>query len=1035
MNIVKAISNTRLLLLITAVLFVSGLAAYNNLPRAEDPTISNRFATITTSFAGASAERVESLVTEVIENKLRELQEVKILTSTSRPGVSIVTMELNDTITEPEPVWSKARDKLSDLPPVLPEGAGTPSLDSDHTYAFTAIMSLTWKGEGEPDLLILGRYAKELASRMRNLRGTEFVDEYAMPEEEILVTLDMASTAALGRSSHNILDALQGADAKNSAGELLSYGTRFGLEIGSDLDSLQRIRQVPISVDERGHVLRLDDIAEVTRTQNLPASQMAYVDGKPAVLVAARMLNTLRVDLWTERLEALVTQFQNEVPYNVDVGIIFSQQGYTESRLSDLRGSLALGFGLVLIVLLVTLGFRAALLVAIALPLTAMLTLFIMKLTGLPIHQSSVTGLIVALGIMVDNAVVMVDTIQHNRLKGNSIYKATSDALKHLWLPLLGSTLTTILSFMPIILMPGATGEFVSGIAMTVTFSLIGSYIISHTLIAGFATRLLPQHESKAVWYNTGLTIPVLTRWFSSSVAAAIRHPVLAIVAVVSVAFTGFWSTSQLTEQFFPPSDRDMFEVQVYLPPQANILQTRDTAMQVDSIIREHDAVVKVDWMIGNNFPSFYYNIQSSQRNAPYFAQAMIKTSTFQGANRIIPLLQVALNEAVPQAQVLVRKLEQGPPVKAPIELRVFGDNLDTLKQIGQDIRLILADIEHVTHTRETLQPGLPKVKLNVDEESTQLNGISLNQFASLMQATLIGRNSGYLIEGGESIPVKVRVADTARENLSNLSNLRLPITSELFTAGSNLSTFSDMELVTSRGAIPRRGGKRLNSIEGYIAAGVLPATVLSEVQEKLDAYTLPAGYTISFGGETAGRSESINNLISNIFVVLTLMVLVVVMSFNSFRVSAIIFSVAYLSAGLGILSVYLFGYPFGFTVIIGLLGVVGLAINAAIVILAEIRARPEVQQGDHNAILDAVMSCTRHITSTTITTIGGFLPLIIAGGGMWPPFAIAIAGGTALTTLISFYYVPAAYRLLCCRKRKKQPMPNMEDKALSAVA
>lgn len=1025
MKIIEIISNTRLLILMTALLMVSGISAFMTLPRAEDPVIINRYANITTSFPGASAERVETLVTEVIENKLRELSEVKLVSSTSRPGVSIVTLELNDTITEPEPVWSQARDKLSDIESILPAGSHSPDLDSDHTYAFTTIASLTWSGAGEPDRLTLGRYAKELAKRLRTLSGTEFVDEYGMPQEEIQISLRTADAAALGRSSANIAESLEGADAKNSAGELVSDYSRFGLEIKSELDSIERIKQVPIATDSNGHIIRMEDIASVKRGEKTPQDQIAIIDGEPGVIVAARMHPDLRVDNWTSRANALIGKFEQELPSNVKVTVLFNQQGYTETRLDDLGKSLMIGFGLILIVLFVTLGVRAAILVAISLPLTSLLTLSIMKMTGVPINQMSVTGLIVALGIMVDNAVVMVDTIQAYRLKGQQRAEATMNALKHLWVPLLGSTLTTVLAFAPIILMPGASGEFVGGIAITVSFSLIGSYIISHTLIAGLATKLLPKQLSDVDkkgqhhWYMTGLRIPALTRWFSSSVRFGVTHPIITIALVLLVPFTGYWSMSQLTEQFFPPSDRDMFEIQVYMPPQASIYATKNTSEKIDDIIHRYPEVERIDWLVGANFPSFYYNLQARQNNAPYFSQAMVKTENFEQANTLIPELQKVLDKEVPQAQILVRKLNQGPPFTAPVELRVYGENLDTLKAIGEDVRLILAGVPHVTHTRETLQPGTPKVWLKVDEDTAKLNGISLNQFAGMLQTTLTGRESGSVIEGSESVPIRVRVADDARENLAHLSNIRLPISSEVYSTGINVSTLAELELTTSRGAITRRNGQRVNTIEGYIEAGVLPQTVLNEFQKRLESYEMPSGYTIGFGGESAERDNSVNSLISNVAVVVVLMVLVVVMSFNSFRMSSIIFMVAGLAGGLGLLSVWIFGYPFGFTVIIAMLGIAGLAINAAIVILTELKLDEQASSGNVDAVVEAVMSCTRHISSTTITTVGGFMPLIIAGGGFWPPFAVAIVGGTVLTTLISFYFVPVVYHLMTKNQRK----------------
>jgi multidrug efflux pump subunit AcrB len=462
-----------------------------------------------------------------------------------------------------------------------------------------------------------------------------------------------------------------------------------------------------------------------------------------------------------------------------------------------------------------------------------------------------------------------------------------------------------------------------------------------------------------------------------------------------------------------------MFEVQVYLPPQASLYATKATTEDVDAIIRDYQGVERVDWLVGANFPSFYYNLQATQNNAPYFSQAMVKMKNFQQANALIPKLQARLNRELPGAQILVRKLEQGPPFRAPIELRVYGENLNTLKAIGEDIRLILANTPHVTHTRETLQPGTPKVWLKVDEDTAKLNGISLNQFANMLQATLVGRETGSVTEGSESIPIRVRVANEERENLSHLGNVRLPIASEVYTTGVNVSTLAELELTTSRGAITRRNGERVNTIEGYIQAGVLPQTVLNEFQQRLESYTLPSGYHIDFGGESAERDRSVALLISNISVVVVLMVLVVVMSFNSFRLSSIIFMVASLAGGLGLLSVWIFNYPFGFTVIIAMLGIMGLAINAAIVILAELRMDEKAASGDIEASVDAVMSCTRHITSTTITTVGGFMPLIIAGGGFWPPFAVAIAGGTVLTTLLSFYFVPVMYRLMVKKTAK----------------
>ena len=398
MNMTHIISNTRLLVMAVVLLIVAGLSAISTLPRAEDPVIHNRHASVITPFPGATAERVEALVTEKIETSLRQIDEVKRLSSVSRPDMSVVSIELKDEVTNSTPVWSRIRDKLADIQPQLPRGAAIPELDDDHGYAFTTIAALTWQGPTEPDLLTLRRYGIELANRLRAISGTEFVDTYGLPDEEILVTMNPSAASALGRSAISLSGAIGNADAKNSAGELVNVSNRFALEISDSLDSLDRVRQVPVSIDQNGHLVRLEDIAEVERTQASPPEELAVVSNKPAILIAARMQPSLRVDQWSEGVRSFLEAYRQELPSNVNVSLIFEQQNYTERRLSDLGESLLLGFSIILLVLLLTLGARSAVIVALSLPLTSLITLSMMNFTGLPINQMSVTGLIVALG-------------------------------------------------------------------------------------------------------------------------------------------------------------------------------------------------------------------------------------------------------------------------------------------------------------------------------------------------------------------------------------------------------------------------------------------------------------------------------------------------------------------------------------------------------------------------------------------------------------------------------------------------------------
>lgn len=1023
---VKAlVENGRLISLVIALLLVAGLGAISSLPRMEDPDITNRFSSVITHYPGASAERVEALVTEVLESELRRLEELKLVQSTSRPGISVIQLELKDNVLETAPVWSRARDMIADAKGLLPSSAQNTILDDKVGYANTAILGIAWRGEGAVRTDMLNRYAKELQSRLRLLNGTNFVKLYGQPTEEILVQLDGHKVNQLQLTPKQIAQILQNADAKVAAGEINNNDFRALVEVSGELDSMARVREVPLKVTDSGQIIRLGDIASISRQPKMPATSIALVEQQQGVMVAARMLNNTRVDLWLEKVRLVVDEMQAGIPANIEIEWLFDQEHYTTDRLSGLVGSLLLGFVIILAVLMLTLGLRNAVIVSLSLPLTALFTLACMKYIGLPIHQMSVTGLVVALGIMVDNAIVIVDAISQRRQQGQDKLRAVKETLQHLWLPLAGSTITTMLAFAPIVLMPGAAGEFVGGIAISVMFALLGSFIISHTIIAGLAGRFGVDGKGTH-WYHHGIRMPLMSNAFKRSLSFALSRPLLSALIIGILPVMGFIAAGKMTEQFFPPSDRDMFQIEVYLAPHVSIDNTRIQVELMDKALRETDGITRIDWVIGGNAPSFYYNLLQRQQGASHYAQAMVKVRDFDTANKLIPQLQKSLDIDFPQAQVIVRKLEQGPPFNAPVELRIFGPNLDQLMLLGEQVRKVLSDTTDVIHTRATLSAGAPKVWLQVNEDASLMSGLSLTDIAKQVEMATTGINGGSILEQTESLPVRVRLHDSTREQQTNLAGLMLVSGNG---NGIPLSAISSNKIEVSRGAIPRRDGQRVNTIEAYITSGVLPQEVLNRAKDKLDAIALPGGYRIEIGGESAKRNEAVGNLMSNLVLVVTLLFATVVLSFNSFRLTGIILFSAIQSAGLGLLAVFTFGYPFGFTVIIGLLGLMGLAINAAIVILAELEEVPATREGNIQVIVDLVTSCGRHIGSTTITTIGGFLPLIIAGGGFWPPFAIAIAGGTLLTTLLSLVWVPTMYHLIMRPKKNaiNTPMANVD--------
>ena len=1002
----KVLGNPRMVALAIALVLVAGLGALQNLPRIEDPYMTNRHGTVLVQFPGASAERVEALVIEPLEQTLREIPEIDHLTATARAGVASLVIELEDSVhsDESEALWSEARDKIRQARSQLPEGASEPVLDNDRSYPFTWIAALQWQGD-DIDIDRLNRHANELASRMVNTHGTAQVKIFGQPQEEVRVDIDPVKIASLGLDASAVSQRIADVDAKVAAGELHNDNHRMSLEVTGAFSRIEDIRRLPLVTEDSGISLQLADVAKVYRHEIDPARSYAFVDGERAVVVAVRMLFDVRGDYWTEDIRQVAEDFRAGLPSEVSLNELFVQERYNEIRLGDLMESITIGFLLILGVLWVTLGWRSAIIVAAALPLTTLFSLACMRLIELPIHQMSVTGLIVALGIMVDNAIVVTDTVMRYRREGIGVVSAAARTFRHLWVPLLGSTLTTVLAFMPMVLMPGPAGEFIGGISLAVIGSLIGSWLISLFIIAPLAGRWLSPTQSH------GLELPVLGRIFSRTLGWVLRAPRLTMLLIFVLPVLGFIQGAKLPEQFFPVSDRDMLNMELYLPASAGIESTLEATRRLSDVMNKQEDIIALNWFVGSSAPSFYYNLKQGKDGAQNYAQAMITTTDYRAANRLVSVLQREIDSAFPEYQALVRRLEQGPPADAPVELRLMGSSVEQLKDVGEKLRRIALATEDVVHVRDSLSEVVPKVWLQVDPVKTRVGGAAPTDLSAKLQADLNGIQRGSLLEATEQLPVRVRVEGISAVAVDELDLLPM----NLAKGPRPLMAIADTELRPAQAQITRRDGQRVNKVEVYIRDGVLPSVVLGRLRQAMDSegFALPAGVQIQIGGESENRDKALSKLLSSVSLIVVLMVVAVLMAFNSLRFTLVIFVVAGQAAGLGMLSLSFSGFPFGFTSIVALMGLIGLAVNAAIIILTELKANPRAMAADREAIIASVGECTRHITSTTITTVAGLLPLILGGGGFWPPFAIVLAGGTVLATILSLYFVPAAFLVL----------------------
>ncbi len=1037
--------NRRLLILAVGTIVVAGLASYQVLPRLEDPELTSRFATVKTILPGADAQRVEALVTEKLEEEIREIEELKLIESQSRVGFSTITLELRDDVYEVDEVWSRVRDKVDDAAVALPENALEPEFEVTDVGAFALILALAWEQDDQPNYAILRRQAEELEQVLRSVPGTEKIETFGDPVEEILVEVSAEQLASTGLTVDGLARQLSASDAKTSAGQYRSDASTFLMEVDSELDSIERIRHTPVNYSRDGRFVPLGNIAQISKGVKTPPDSLAVVEGLPAVVVAARVQSSARIDAWAESAQKAVSDFGEQLPAGIRLVPVFEQSKYVAARMEELGRNLLFGGLAVLVVMFFMMGWRSALIVGLALPLSSLMVLTGLRVLGIPIQQMSVTGLIIALGLLIDNAIVTVDEVRHRLQEGAPPGDAVAQTAKHLAVPLFGSTLTTALAFAPIALMPGPTGEFVGAIAVSVILAIFSSLFLALTVVATLAAMGAGDvAQSRKHWWNEGVANVHLTRLYEWSLDTVLARPVLGIALAVALPITGFLTLPLLTEQFFPPEERNQFQIELELPAHASLNQTLERIQLARAAVMDDPEVARADWFLGESAPSFYYNVIPTRQNTSQYAQAIVTTRSRLRSKALLRRMQHDLDAAFPESRVLVRQLEQGAPFDAPVEVRLLGPDVGQLARLGDQLRSILAETPHVLHTTADLTETMPKLALRVDEESARLAGLDNAAISKQLDATLEGAVGGSVLEGTEELPVRVRVSSRERGDLDRITSLDL--VSQQAGAGNGayvpIQALADVELLPEPAIIAHRNGSRVNEVKAHITSGILPAHVVAAFQERLEAsdLELPLGYTLEYGGEAAERDNAVGNLFASVAPLMVVMVASLVLAFGSFRLAGLIGGVGFLSIGLGMAMLWLFDYPIGFMAIIGTMGLVGVAINDSIVVLAALRDDPSAREGDRNGIRRVVFRSTRHVVATSLTTLAGFAPLVLWGGAFWAPLAVTIAGGVAGATLLALYFVPCVYAMMAgsrheCVETNSHPVAEARQPRVEEVS
>ncbi len=1018
--------------IVTAVLFTAvawGTVAFITMPRQEDPVIGWRLANVVTRWSGASPSRVETLITDVLEQKVKEVDEVAHVFSVSRSGVSLLQIQLGDEISNVAPVWQKVRHKLLEAAAELPEGTIGPDLNDEVMGTFAVIVALSGEGFTYRQLK---DHAKELEDKLRYLPRTASTELFGTQQEVIQVELDQSKLAAYDLSFDQVAAAVSNRNARRPSGRLEVDADELLIEASGEFENETDLARMVLLVapgpspsrspswaGEREGVLRLGDVADIRRTTASPADPMARVNGRPAVMVGSRARSGVRIDDYGDEVMQAIDRFRATLPDGMQLNVLHDMAKYTRERSAELGWTLAQSIVLVFVATALFLGWRASAIVTVAIPITGVIVLALFLAVGVPLNQMSAMAMIMAIGMIVDCAIVVTEQIHRRWREGASVEEATSSETGQLFLPLSVAILTTLAAFLPIYLLPGGTGEFLRAIPVGVSICLLTSLAVAMTVVPWLCRIAMPrriQSHSSSVGARVRWRSPFALEqhaWFRRLITGCVRRPIV-VLLVVAVGLGALGSVGlRLRRDFFSPVQRDQFIIDVYAPQGSALAHTVELVEPIEKMLQETPEVTSVGAFVGRNAPLVFYNLWVQESYANHFAQLVVNVNDWHASAPTARRVQEQLKSQVPGAHCVVHILEHGAPFVAPFEVRISGPSVETLHELGRRASAALAGAPGVRNVRDNYGNEALQLVAQVNEPVARTIGIDQGTVADELRYRLDGLVASHLQEGDERIDIRIRLAGAQRANITDLNAVYFKPTADAPLIP--FSSVATLEPSWETASIYRRDGQRTLSILAYPEFGLTAAQASQQFIPQLEqlAASLPPGYHLELGGENEQRQGAERNLLRKSIYAFCLIILLLVAEFHSFRLAGLILTVIPFSLAGTMLALWLTGWPLNFMAIMGMLMLVGVMVNDAVILVDGYERRRNRGEPLERLVVDGTLERTPHVVVTSVTTIAGFLPLALSQSPLWPPLALAIIGGLATSTILCLAAVPAAYSLL----------------------
>ena len=1019
MNLAQfSIEKNRITFTILFTIIIMGATLYVNLSRDSMPPYTVRVASVISQFPGASPERVELLVTDKVEKVAQELPELKELSSTSRSGLSVVQVTLRDEV-EPkdlQAVWDRLRRKLNDLQG-LPDNVA-PRLDDDGIGEVYGIaLGLTSDGYSYAEMK---EYADDIRDEMIKLEPAAKVTLGGVQDERVFVEFDNARLKEYGLSSSKLQSIIKSTNILSSGGQVNLGEERIILEPTGNFESVEDIRRMLIPVADGNQLVYLGDITKITQDYIEPASQIVTVNGQEAISIHVNLKEGANVVLLGEQIDALMAEINEELPIGLELIRLASMDAYIDAKISDFVINLLQSVSIVLIVMLAFLGIRSGLVIASLIPIVVIMTLMWMGVLDIGLNQVTLAALIMALGMMVDNAIVVAETIMVKMDQGMPTKEAAIEACSELFTPLLISTLTTSAAFLAFYLAESIMGDIVGPIFVVISISLLSSWIIALTIIPLFCYLFLKAKKSGTEPGIIDRTIFKMKVWYKGLILTALANKYKVIAAIVIAFFAAMFGFTKIPFVFFPDSDRNMITIDINLPEGTRIESTEALVQDIESYIKT-DLLVNenrpdgiTDWSayIGKGPDSYDLGYSPDEPNSNY-AHILVNVSDFTFNAEMIRKLDAFCFDSFPNADVKIGFLGSGGG-GTPIEIKVSGDDPDELAKISEQVKLKLASIPGTKNVKDDWGPKSKKFVINIDQNRAQAAGITSQDIATSLQTVLDGFKTGEYREDDKSIPILMRSDKSQQQDLASLETLN--IYAQNSGKSVPLLQIASIEPQWQYAKIKRFDINRTINISSELKEGANASAIMSIMNPWLEEQkvNLPKGYFYQLGGDAKSTSENMGAVVDYLPLSGFIILLLLIIQFNSFRKTTMVT----LTIPLGVIGVVIgllaFGVPFGFMAFLGVISLAGIVINNAIVLIDRIEVEQNTLKRDiHDAIIAACLQRFRPILLATFTTVLGLIPLYISGGEMWEGMAISIIVGLLFGTIITLLFIPSMYSIL----------------------